>query len=176
LLILPQPHLPRILSVACVAGGLGLIAAWWSCPRLVRLLPAGNRLRRQVEGDLAPFWRDRGLLLRVSAVSLLFHLSQVWVQYLLAPAAGASLPFAYCLVMHPILSVMMTLPVSVGGFGVREAGYLYFLTAVGVAPAAAVTMGLLWWLLTALGGLVGGLVFLASGAGLPRLRSPAGAV
>ncbi len=171
LLAFPGYRLPRLLSMAMIAGGLALVVAWWMCPRLVRVLPPGNRLRRHVEQDLAPFWRDRGMLLRVAALSLLFHLSQVGVQYLLGRAAGAAIPFSYCLVMHPILSLMMALPISIGGFGVREGGYLWLLGVLGVDASVAVVMGLLWWLLTALGGVVGALVFLASGAELPRLRA-----
>lgn len=175
LLAFPQYNLPRVLSAACIVGGLTLVVGWWTCPRLVRLLPRGNRLRRQVEHDLAPFWRDRRLLVWTSVLSLVFHLSQVVVQWLLARAAGTSLPFSYCLVMHPMLSLMMALPLSIGGFGVREGGYLYFLTTIDIDDSIAVTMGLLWWLMTALSGVVGAAVFLASGATLPRLRArPAG--
>jgi uncharacterized membrane protein YbhN (UPF0104 family) len=171
LLAFPQYKLPWVLSAACVAGGLGLVIGWWTCPALVRLLPPGNRLRHQVEYDLAPFWRDRRLLLMTSALSLVFHLSQVVVQWLLARAAGTPLPFSYCLVMHPMLSLMLALPLSIGGFGVREGGYLYFLTRIDVDDSIAVTLGLLWWLMTALSGVVGAAVFVASGAALPRLRA-----
>jgi len=170
LIAFPRYHLPVALSTALVAGGLALVVAWWTCPRLVRLLPPENRIRRSVEHDLAPLWRDRRLLAQIGAVSAVFHLSQVGVQYLLARAAGTSIPFSYCMVMHPALSFMMALPVSVGGFGVREGGYLYFLTRIGVDDSIAVTMGLLWWLMTALSGAAGALAFLASGAKLPRLR------
>src|SRR5262249_61842289 len=114
------------------AGGLGLVACGGPCPGLVQLLPRRSRIRRQVEHDLAPFWRDRRLLVVVSALSAAFHLSQVGVQYLLARAAGTRLPVSYCLIMHPVLSLMMALPLSVGGFGVREGGYLYFLTRLDI--------------------------------------------
>jgi uncharacterized membrane protein YbhN (UPF0104 family) len=170
LLAFPRYALPWPLSAACIVGGLALVVGWWTCPKLVRLLPERNRLRRQVEHDLAPFWSDRALLVRVSLLSLVFHLSQVGVQWLLARAAGTSLPFSYCLVMHPILSLMMALPVSIGGFGVREGGYLYFLTRLDIDDSIAVTMGLLWWLMGALSGVVGAVVFVASGAELPRFR------
>ena len=173
LLAFPGYALPWPLSAGCIVGGVALVVGWWTCPKLVRLLPVRNRFRRQVEYDLAPFWRDRGLLVRVSLLSLVFHLSQVGVQWLLARAAGTSLPFSYCLVMHPILSVMMALPVSIGGFGVREGGYLYFLTRLDVEDSIAVTMGLLWWLMGALSGILGAIVFVASGAELPRLRARA---
>ncbi len=170
LLAFPGYALPWPLSAACIVGGLALVVGWWTCPKLVRLLPERNRLRRQVEHDLAPFWSDRALLVRVSLLSLVFHLSQVGVQWLLARAAGTSLPFSYCMVMHPILSLMMALPLSIGGFGVREGGYLYFLTRLDIDDSIAVTMGLLWWLMGALSGVVGAVVFVASGAELPRLR------
>jgi len=160
-----------VLAAIIVVGGLALVLGWWMCPRLVRLLPRDNRFRRQVETELEPFWRDRRLLVQVSLISVAFHLTQVTVQWVLAQAAGTHLRFSYCLIFHPILSVMLALPVSLGGFGVREGGYLYFLTRIDVDDSIAVTMGLLWWAVTVLGGLVGGLLFLADGARLPKLRT-----
>lgn len=171
LLLFPEYGFPAVLEGIVVVGGLGLVVAWWSSPRLVRLLRPDHRLRRQVEDELAPFWRDRRLLIEISLISLGFHLTQVGVQWLIARAAGTTLPFSYCLIIHPLLSVMMALPVSIGGFGVREGGYLYFFTRLDVDDSIAVTAGLLWFAVTALAGIVGGLVFLLSGAELPRLRS-----
>src|SRR5262249_62009548 len=111
------PTLPWVLSGASCVCGLTFVAGWAPSPCVVLLRPPGNRLRYQVEHDLAPFWRDRRLLVWTSALSLVFHLSQVVVQWLLARAAGTSLPFSYFLVMHPILSLMMALPLSIAGFG-----------------------------------------------------------
>ena len=170
LLAYPEYQFAGPISTAVMAGGIALVVGWWTCPWLVRFLPEGTRIRRQVETELAPFWRDSRLLIRVSLVSLVFHLSQVCVQWALLEAAGTTLPFTYCLVFHPILSVMMALPVSIGGFGVREGGYLYFLTRVNVDDSIAVTVGLLWWAVTVVAGLVGGALFLMTGAELPKLR------
>jgi uncharacterized membrane protein YbhN (UPF0104 family) len=169
LLAFPSYALPAALRVVVVTGGIGLVVAWWTCPRLVRLLGASNPLRRRVEIDLAPFWNDRGVLARVAGVSLVFHLSQAGLQWLLGRAANVTLPFTYCLVFHPLMSVMMALPASIGGFGVREAGYVYFLDKIGVPSDPAVAVGLLWWTVTAIGGLLGGLVFFANGATLPPI-------
>ena len=169
MLAYPQYKFAGPIGTIVTAGGIVLVVGWWTCPRLVRLLPANNRIRRQVETELAPFWRDSRLLLRVSAVSVTFHLSQVCVQWLLAKAAGATIPFTYCLVFHPILSVMMALPVSISGFGVREGGYLYFLGLLDVDDSIAITMGLLWWAVTVIAGLTGGVLFFATGAELPKV-------
>jgi len=170
-LVFPQHDLPAALWHGAVAVGFGLALGWWLCPWVVRLLPDRNPLRRLVAHDLAPLWRDHRLLLRVVAVSALFHLSQVAVQFVLARAAGVALPWSYLLVVHPLLSVMMALPVSIGGFGVREGGYLYFLTRIDVDDSIAVAMSLSWWAVTVVSALLGGLLF-ASGGRLPRLHAP----
>jgi uncharacterized membrane protein YbhN (UPF0104 family) len=170
LLTHPEYHFAGPIGFAVMAGGIVLVVGWWTCPLLVKLLPRDYRIRRLVETELAPFWRDRRVLLRAAAISLVFHLSQVCVQWLLGRATGVALPLSYCLVFHPVLSVMMALPVSIGGFGVREGGYLYFLGLIDVDDSAAVTIGLLWWAVTAIAGLLGGAIFLASGAELPKFR------
>ncbi len=171
LAVFPQYDLPWPLTVSIVVGGALLVFGWWMCPRLVRLLPAGNRIRRQVEHDLGPFWSDSRLLFRVACVSLVFHLTQVVVQWVLARAAGAAVPFSYCLIYHPVVSLMAAFPLSVAGLGVREGGYLYFLTRLDVDDSVAVTVGLLWFAVTVLADLIGGALFVASGAELPRLRA-----
>ena len=172
-LAFPQYGFPWPLTAFLVAGGVLLFLGWWTCPRLVRLLPAPNHFRRQVETELGPFWRDRRLLLRVTGVSLVFHTTQVAVQWVLARAAGVTLPFSYCLIYHPVISVMTALPLSVAGLGVREGGYLFFLTRIDIDDSIAVTIGLCWFAVTVLAGLVGGALFLTSGARLPRLRAEA---
>jgi hypothetical protein len=163
------PTLPGWLTAPLILGGVALALGWWMTPRLARLFPAGSRVRRQAE-ELGPFWRDKGMLVRISVVSIVFHLTQVGVQFILARALDVALPFSYCLILHPVISVMTALPVSIAGFGPREGGYLWFLTRVGVDDSIAVTMSLLWFGLTVAAGLVGGALFLASGAELPRLR------
>ena len=173
LLAFPHYGFPWLLSASIGAGAVVLVLGWWLCPRLVQLLPARNWIRRQVEVDLAPFWRDRHMLVRIVVVSLVFHLTQVVVQYVTARAAGVTVPFSYCLIFHPVISVMTALPFSVGGFGVREGGYIYFLTRMNVDDSLAVTCGLLWFGVTVVAGLAGGLIFVAAGAQLPRVRPEA---
>src|SRR6185369_9517711 len=79
LLAHPEYQFAGPIGLLVTIGGGALIVGWWTCPYLVKLLPAGNRIRCQVETELAPFWRDSWLLVRVVCVSLVFHLSQVCV-------------------------------------------------------------------------------------------------
>jgi uncharacterized membrane protein YbhN (UPF0104 family) len=154
-----HPRLPRTLAATVASAGLMLLLAWIALPRLVRLLPREQRVRRIVEEELAPFWRDGSLLLSAAIISLVFHVSQVAVQYLLGLATGVALPFWYCLVFHPLVALATALPVSLGGFGVRESGYVLLLRRIGIRAADAVALSLLWFAVTAVAGLVGGIVF-----------------
>jgi hypothetical protein len=175
LVLFPGYGFPRAITLGMLAAGVALAGGLWLAPHLVGLLPTHrwtHQLKSLVGADLAPLWRDGPGLAHIAAVSVAFHLLQVAVQWELGHAAGASLPFSYCLIFHPIISVMTALPVSVNGFGVREGGYLYFLTRLDVDDSIAVTVSLLWFGLTLVGGILGGLVFLASGATLPALRRP----
>src|SRR5437870_9172086 len=140
LVAFPEYGLPWLLTAALVTGGVLLVLGWWMCPRLVRLLPEGNRLRRQVESELGPFWRDRRLLARAAGVSLVFHLSQVGVQYVLVRAAGAAVPFSYCLVFHPVISVMAAVALPVAGLGGRG-GYRSLPPRLAVVDSLAVSTG-----------------------------------
>jgi uncharacterized membrane protein YbhN (UPF0104 family) len=121
-----------------------MFAGWMMLPRLVRrALPARNRWRRLVEKDLAPYWNDRGLLARTMVVSGFFHLIQIGSQVALARALGLPIDARFFLVFVPIVNILGMLPVSFSGIGVREAGYWYFLTQLGVERESAIALGLL---------------------------------
>ena len=172
--LFPGYGLPRPLVYATVAFGSGIFLAWWIAPLLVRLLlPAGHRIRRFVEHDLGPFWRNRTMLVGASAVSLLFHFLQIATQFIVARALRLDVPFSYICVFHPLVSALSSIPITLSGIGLREGGYLWFLQRIGIAQANAIAYGVLWFLVLVASSLVGGVVFLLSGARLPRLRRAA---
>jgi uncharacterized membrane protein YbhN (UPF0104 family) len=161
LLVFPQYELPQVLVVVTTGMVVLLLLSWWVLPRLVALvLPSGHRLRLVVERDLGPFWRDGALLGRVGLVSAGFHLIEMTVQYVLARALGLEVPFSYCLIFHPAVSVLAAIPISVAGLGVREGGYVFFLDLIGVEEATALTFGLLWFAISVVGALPGGLLLM----------------
>jgi uncharacterized membrane protein YbhN (UPF0104 family) len=169
--LFPQYVLPAPLFYVTVAFGSALFLAWWLAPWLVRLLlPPGHRIRRFIEEDLGPFWTDRRMLLAVTSVSLVFHLFQVFIQWVVTRALGLEVPFSYICVLHPLVSALSAIPISLSGIGLREGGYIYFLTQIGIERASAVAFGSLWFLVLVSSSLLGGVVFLASGASLPSLR------
>jgi hypothetical protein len=64
----------------------------------------------------------------------------------------------------PLVHMLSALPLSFGGAGVREGGYVVFLAFIGTGRNEAVAFGLLWTALVFGAGLVGGLILLVSPA------------
>ncbi len=164
---------PEFLLMFWITVGFGsALFVWWLlAPRLVRwLLPSEHRIRRFVEVELGPFWTDRRMLVAASTVSFFFHLVQIAAQWVVSRALGLEVPVTYICVFHPLVSAVASIPISLSGIGLREGGYLYFLTKIGVDQPSAVAYGGLWFLVIVANSLIGGAIFLASGARLPALR------
>jgi uncharacterized membrane protein YbhN (UPF0104 family) len=79
---------------------------------------------------------------------------------LVAQAVGVSLPLSVWFSVVPLVALAMVLPISVGGFGVRENALEYLLRGHGVPSETGVAIALLWGLCTVFAGLVGGVLFL----------------
>jgi hypothetical protein len=58
--------------------------------------------------------------------------------------------------------LLSAIPISISGWGVRESAMVAGLTMVGVSPAAALATSVLLGLVSAIVGLVGGIVWLVS--------------
>jgi uncharacterized membrane protein YbhN (UPF0104 family) len=163
---LPSP----IVWATAVAGAL-LVAGWWAIPAVARrVLSANNRLRKLMEAELRPFWNDRALLGATSVIGLLFHVVQIGAALLVGHAVGLAVPWTYYFVFHPLVSIFSALPVSLAGLGIREVGYVWFLSSAGVTEEQAAAFALLWFLVLLISSLVGGVVFLMDGAAVPALR------
>ena len=156
ILVLPDQPLPSAarwlaaLAVPTICGG------WLWGPRLVaRLLPRTNNWRVLVERDLAPYWYDYRLLAISLGWATVTQLTQLGAQALVARSLGLNLPASFFLVVVPIIGAIGTLPFTLQGVGVREAGYWYYLARIGVSREAALAVGLLTSMVVIGSGLTG---------------------
>ncbi|MGH7788022.1 MAG: lysylphosphatidylglycerol synthase transmembrane domain-containing protein [Candidatus Binatia bacterium] len=143
-IVIPHHPLPAIARwLAALLLPTSVVAALYG-PRLAaRLLPTTNNWRHMIEHDLAPYWHDRRLLVQTLTLATLTHLLQMLCQAFVALALGLHLPLAFFFVVMPLVNTGGTLPFSMSGVGVREAGYWYFLSQDGVAREPAIALGLL---------------------------------
>jgi uncharacterized protein (TIRG00374 family) len=95
--------------------------------------------------------------------SFAFNVLLMVQSYLVALAFGVRVSFWYFLVFIPIISFLLTLPISLSGLGVREAGYVLLFGQVGVPEPLALAMSLCIYAIMVAAGLIGGLLYAIEG-------------
>lgn len=173
-LVPPAVSLALLALIAGVAVGIYLLLNRPLVEALARRVPPLGKLlaRPKVAALYASFHRyDRPALARAAGASLVFNLSLIVTQAYLGRAVGVHLSLGYFFLFVPILSSLLTVPISISGFGVREGGYVVLFGQAGVAAPQAVAMSLLFYAINALTGLVGGALYLVQGAAGLRRRA-----
>jgi glycosyltransferase 2 family protein len=157
--------LPATLCYGVIAGAVLAVVAWRVLPKIIdQLLAPQHKLRRAIEKVILPYHSETAVLGRACALSFLFHLLQLALQTLLAHALNIAVPVWYLLLCIPLIHILSSLPVSFGGVGVRESGYVMFLALIGVGKDEALAFGALWSALVLGTNLVGGIALLLSPA------------
>lgn len=148
-----------LLAAALVAVSIGLRIMNWLT---ARWSPDGKL--GSFAAQLMPYHSRPEVFRRAIGWGLLVQGLNVAVVIEIGAAMGLSIPLgAYCIAV-PAVALLTILPVSISGVGVREGGLAYLLAPYGLAPALGVTLGLLWFLVTIVSGLFGGLAYLTDSA------------
>jgi glycosyltransferase 2 family protein len=99
-----------------------------------------------------------------SLLSLLYalfaHVSYCLATYVLGQSLGADISILQCLTLVPLVLLAITMPISIGGWGIREAGMVGMLGMVGVPQAAALMLSVQLGLTNILVSLPAGLLWL----------------
>jgi hypothetical protein len=123
--------------------------------RLVFLMPYARRLRvetpaRAVYDGLHGYRDHPGTLLVVAFVSAGVQLTRILAIYASGRAVGIHLGVLPYVVLGPLLFLVMLVPFTVNGIGVREAFFVSFLGKLGVSHDAAFACGFLFFVMTIL--------------------------
>lgn len=144
------------LILLCVTFG-GILGWLFGPPILLKVCKKSPRLLRIAEAIILVFPRRFGFLAVVTLLSLFFHLSQIFLFWLIAIDIGVMLPVVDVLSYVPVVNILCTLPLSWNGLGVRENANFYFFNAHLSAEEAA-SIGAIWLLAVLLCAAVGGLI------------------
>jgi len=129
-------------------------------------------LLRTIAASIAAY-RRRGGLLRWALVSVAAQVIVIVSIWWIARALAIATPLAYFFVIVPLVSLVESIPVSIFGIGTRDVSYVYLLGLAGVAEESALSVSLLYLLLSLLYASFGGLVFSLRGARLSRAGNAA---
>jgi uncharacterized membrane protein YbhN (UPF0104 family) len=133
--------------------------------KLTFILPFVRRMRlekpaRAVYEGIHGYRDHVGTLLVVSAVTVVLQLTRIAAIYASGRAVGIELsPLPY-VVLGPLLFLVMLVPFTVNGLGVREAFFVSFLGNLGVPADQAFACGFLFFVMTIVLAIPGLLVIL----------------
>jgi len=92
-------------------------------------------------------------------ISILIHLISVVTVMTMAIGLGINVEWSGFLLIIPLVTLMMVVPISIAGWGVREGVMVVGFGYLGVAPEAALALSILYGLLVLVVALPGGVVW-----------------
>ncbi|MFQ5953587.1 MAG: lysylphosphatidylglycerol synthase transmembrane domain-containing protein [Kiloniellales bacterium] len=111
---------------------------------------------------------SRGRALIIIAIAVAVHALSALAVYVLALGFHIEVAFLDCLLLVPAVILVMALPVSIAGWGLREGAMVTGFALAGVSPADALVLSVGFGLATAAVGLPGGVLWLVTGQSRPR--------
>lgn len=146
-----------------IIGG-GILLGWFLGPTvLLKLVPGDGKLREKAEMLAAVFPKNVVTMAHISLVSVLFHLLQISLHWIIAQGFGVELPLVLLFVTIPFVNILSSLPISWNGLGVRENAYVFFLSPLYLSQEQAVAMGAVWFVAVTTSSILGGIVAFITG-------------
>lgn len=154
--------LPATLAFGTVLALAALATMWLamaSLDRIVDMLP-GPHPARQFVAQLLPYQQRPSLLAWAVAWSFVVQVGGTLATALMARTVQVDIGLGAWLAVAPLVALIETIPITIGGFGVREKAMQFFLQEYGVAERSAVFVALLGGLAKIVTGLLGGVLFM----------------
>lgn len=169
LLLFPEYPIPSTVRSVTLLFALALLIGALLTPLLRRVLPEdGHQLVVKLRLAFRSYRTNWRALAAGVLLSVLAHLIQAGMHVVMGWALGLNLPFSFCIIVYPLVGTFAAIPVSLNGLGLREGGYIYLLSVIGIGSETGIAFGLLLFLIVALDSLIGGIIFL-----LQRIPRPA---
>ncbi len=154
-------------TLVLLATGLSLVVAivvWMARKGFVERISVSNYFRSSLVGFLETIPRYFSRKADIGMVFLLclcLHLTIISWIFAVSYAMNMLIPFHVLCMTVPVITLVTLLPMSVGGFGVREAAFVVFLGPFGVDASGAVSLAVISMVLqSALRVVAGAAVFL----------------
>ncbi len=159
-----------LIPLAACLGLLGMAAAiickpvTWKILNVLRL-DRIEKLRAFFEkflNSFAAYSKHPLLPARVLGLSFLFQFLLILCIFILSRAIHLDVKLSYFFIFVPIITLLEAIPISIYGLGLRDAGYVFFFSEVGLpnAGAHALSLSVLYVTISLLYACIGGVIFL----------------
>lgn len=165
-----------MLAATVATATAGLVAVYfcvelnWRFPMIERwgviekLGTVSKDFRRllSLDADALPIWFQAAIQ----------HLIRVAIIAALAAGLGLGIPLATLFALTPAALLIAMVPISLGGWGVREVTFVYVLGMAGVGTTAALSLSIAFGLLRIIVGAIGGLAWVMMNENHFRVATP----
>lgn len=125
-----------------------------------RTIPEGiTNKAREVYRKISQFGLQKNLLFRIIGISFIVQSARVLTHYLVGRSLGITISPFYFFLIIPVVAVVASLPVSLGGIGIREQMGVLLFGAVGVTALQAFSVEFAAYLVAVVSSLPGMVVF-----------------
>ncbi len=151
-----------VAVAAAIALGIpaGFAAFAWAARRGVGLSRLPGQARKLAEALTAYSPRDLAIAM---IVSLAFAATNALNYACIGQAVGVQLPLGYYMLVSPIITLVLLLPISFNGLGTRDWAYVVLFGQAGVGSDLAVAMSVAYHALNYATAIAGGIVYAAMG-------------
>jgi hypothetical protein len=129
------------------------------------------RLLRELGGSIRAVFLVPARVLPLIGVAILGQTALGIATYTIAVSLSMDISFLECLALMQPVALVANLPISIGGWGVRETAMIALFGLVGVPASAALVLSIQLGLLSLLVALPGGLLWLAIRSHAPSLSA-----
>jgi hypothetical protein len=165
----------RVSLIICALGGLAAIGVFLSFGRLDAAWTRRWWATRHA-GDVSRLaWRllsAPAAACAIAMLSLTLHAATVGAVWLIAQGVGAPLGIFQAVIVVPPILLIATVPISIGGWGVRETVMAVAFSFLGLAETDGVIVSVLFGAGAFIVGAVGGLVWILSAEKAARGTAP----
>lgn len=113
----------------------------------------------KVFSAISLFRQKKGLLIKAFIVSIFIQTFSVIVTYLITISLGAQAKMLYFFILVPIIGAISTLPVTIGGLGLRDASSVLFFSKIGITANIALATSLITFFFSTAVGVLGGIIY-----------------
>lgn len=126
---------------------------------------------REIHASIVDFKRNKWAIFQVFLVSVLFQINRIAITYIVALALDVNIDFAYWVVIVPLVTLATMLPFAIGGLGIREGAFIFFLGQLGVSISTSFLLSFVIFMLGIITLLPGLVMYLRGGMLSNKLAS-----
>lgn len=151
--------LPAAIPWTIYGIGVCAVVGMLALPLLARWKGPGGEHLRKIHRTIC-LLHSPGILWITTLLSFIVQAGGIVILWMIGMSLDAQVPGSFYWVLVPLMSLLMLVPISINGWGVRENGMILMLAPFGIADGTALTMAFLWFANGAAVSLLGGLVYL----------------